>query len=132
MAKKSDKKEEKPKGLLRGVPFGSALDVVDSVGSFLIKFMAQRYEVEKRVQHFKEDAKEKVEELKEEAIKTGYAVKKAFFRAIVEAILLTTGLLALIFGTILVISDLVPMKWVLLGYGVIITAFIVFKMKTEA
>ena len=134
MAQKSDK--AKPKGggslgLLSSIPLGGALDVVDSVGEMMFKFFLRRYQVEEKIENVKEEAKKKAEELKAEAIRTGYAVKKAFFRAIVEAIFLTTGLLALIIGLMLVVSDIIPLKYVLVGYGLIVTAAIVFILKTQ-
>jgi hypothetical protein len=132
MASKAKREpEEKAPGILGSIPLGTALDAFDGVGSFLYKLFLRRYRVEERIEDAKEEAKEKVTELKEEAIKTGYAVKKAFFRAIVEAILLTTGIVALIAGTIMAVADLVPLKFVLLGYGVIMTAVIVFQLKTK-
>jgi hypothetical protein len=129
---KADKPEEKKKGLLSSVPLGSALDVVDGVGGFLFKLLLQRYQVEEKIGKLKEDAREKAEELKEEAIRTGYALKKAFFRAVVEAVLLVTGMLALIIGAIWAIQKVIPIEYVLLGYGIIVTTAIVFSLKTNA
>ncbi len=118
-------------GILGGTPLGSVLDVVDGVGAFLFKLFMDRYEVEERIEEVKSDAAKKAQEIKAEAVKTGYAVKKAFFRAIVEAIFLTTGLLALIGGAVLVVSDAVPLKYVLLGYGIAVTAVVALKLKTQ-
>jgi len=118
-------------GILGGAPLGSVLDVVDGVGAFLFKMFLDRYEVEERIKEVKSDAARKAQEIKEEAVKTGYAVKKAFFRAIVEAVFLTTGLLALIAGGVLVVSDVVPLKYVLLGYGIAITAIVAVRLKTQ-
>jgi hypothetical protein len=130
-AKSAGKAPEKSGGLLSGIPLGAAMDVVDGVGGFLFRLFMDRYRVEERIEQVKEDARTKAEELKAEAIKTGYAVKKAFFRAVVEAVLLTTGMLALIVGIIMVVSDVVPLKFVLLGYGVLVTAYIALKLKTQ-
>ena len=133
MAGKNDKKgkPQKSSGFLSGIPFGSALDVVDAVGSTVFKILLNRYQVEERIEQVKEDARQKAEELKEEAIKTGYALKKAFFRAIVEALFLVTGILALLIGGIMILSDIVPLKYILVAYGLIVTATIVFILKTQ-
>ncbi len=113
-----------------GIPLGGALEVVEGVGGLLAKYLAQRYEVEKRVEELKVETAETVDEIREEAVRTGYAVKKAFLRSVVETILLTTGLLSLIAGLILVVRDVIPLRYVLLGYGILITAFIAFQVKT--
>ncbi|MCX6695105.1 MAG: hypothetical protein NTU61_02250 [Candidatus Altiarchaeota archaeon] len=123
-------KPKKP-GLLGGIPFGSVFDFIDGAGSFLLNYLSRRYEVDRKVEELKADARQQVEKLRKDAIEAGYALKKAFFRAVVEAVFLTTGLLALIIGVIMVLSDVVPLKWVLLGYGVIVTAFIAFQLKTK-
>ena len=130
MALKNDKAKKSSGIFGGGIPFGSIMDVVDAFGSMVVKYMAHRYEVEERVEKIKEDTRHKVEELRQEAIETGYALKKALFRTIVESIFLTTGLLALIIGVILALSDIVLLKWVLLGYGIVVTAFIIFQLKT--
>jgi hypothetical protein len=129
--------DEKPPGILGGIPLGSALDVFDGIGSFLFKTFLRRYEVEEKIEQVKADAKAKAQELRQEAIKTGYEVKKAFFRAIVEAMLLATGLLALILGLIQLLQNYVKDRLgldpavVLVAYGVLILAYIAFKMKTK-
>jgi len=136
MASKGEKQRKEPTaekrgGLLGGIPFGSALDVLDGVGSFLFKFFLQRYQVETKIERFKDDATKRVEEIKGGAVRTAYAVKKAFFRAVVEAVFLTTGLLAFILGCILIVSDLVPLKYVLVVYGAVTIAVIAIILKTQ-
>jgi hypothetical protein len=125
------KKAEKESEQTSGIPLGGALEVVEGAAGILGKYLAQRYEVEKRVEEIREETSEKVEEIKEEAIRTGYEVKKAFFRTVVEAILLTTGMLSLIAGLILVVRDIIPLKYVLVGYGFVITLVVLFQLKTS-
>jgi hypothetical protein len=117
-------------GILGGVPLGSVMDVFDGISSFLFSVFKQRYRVDERIEQIKEDAQRKVEEIREEAIRTGYAIKKAFFSAIVEAIFLSTGLLALVIGTIMVVSDYVPMKYVLVGYGALVVIIILIRFRS--
>jgi hypothetical protein len=126
------RRSDKPTERFFGVPLGSALDILDGVAGLLGKYLAQRYEVEKRVEQIREETAEKVEELKDEAVRTGYAVKKAFFRTIVEAILLTTGMLSLILGLILLVREVIPLRYVLIGYGLLITTIVLLQLKTEA
>ncbi|MFH0862397.1 MAG: hypothetical protein V1875_05130 [Candidatus Altiarchaeota archaeon] len=127
MAQKADaarKKTAKAPGILGGVPFGIAMDVVDSLGGVFFKYFLDRYRLEDKIEQVKEDAKQKAGEIKAEAIKTGIALKKAVFRTIVEAIFLTTGLLALIIGVMLIVSDVIPLKYVLVVYGAVTVAVI--------
>lgn len=128
-AKAAGKKKKKKDNPLTGVPLGSAIDVAEGVGSLLMKYLAQRYEVEQKVEELKEGAEEKVEELRDEAVKTGYAVKKAFFRSIVEAIILATGILSLIYGLVKIIGRVIELEYVLLLYGVLSLAFLAIQLK---
>jgi uncharacterized membrane protein YbhN (UPF0104 family) len=132
MAAKKGKREQEGGGLLSGIPLGSALEVAEGVGAVLVKLAAQRYEVDKKVEKIRHDTEKRVEELRDEAVRTGYELKKALLRTVVEGIFLTTGLLALILGAILVVADTVPLKYVLLAYGLAITALIVFTLKTQS
>jgi len=134
MAQKADTSRKKPAkqpGLLGSIPFGLAMDVADSLGGALFKLFLQRYQVEEKIEQVKEDARQKAEEIKAEAIRTGYALKKVVFRTIVEAILLTTALLSLIIGAMLIVSDVIPLKYVLFVYGVVMLAIIAIILKTQ-
>jgi len=113
-----------------GLPLGSALDVAEGAAGLLGRYLAQRYEVERRVQQLKDETAEKVEEIRAEAVRTGYELKKALFRTIVEAILLVTGMVALIVGAIMVVGDIVDIKYVLVGYGFVVTMVVLFQLKT--
>ena len=112
------------------MPLGSALDVAEGAAGLLGRYLAQRYEVERRVQQLKDETAEKVEEIRAEAVRTGYELKKALFRTIVEAILLVTGMVALIVGAIMVVGDIVDIKYVLVGYGFVVTMVVLFQLKT--
>jgi hypothetical protein len=134
MAQKSDKsKGGKGSGILAGIPFGIAMDVVDSLGASLFKLFLQRYQVEEKIEKVKEDAKEKAKEIKAEAIKTGYALKRAFFITVIQAIILGSAILALIIGLLQVVQNYVANvlkqdpAWVLVAYGgVVILGFVLF------
>jgi len=126
----SKKKKPKKEGIQLGsVPLGSALDVFDGAGSIILKLLSSRYQVEKKVDDLKKETDKKVEEFKDDAVKTGYAVKKAFLRTVVEAIMLTTGILSLVVGLILLIKNLAPLEYVLLGYGFLVTIFVALTVK---
>jgi preprotein translocase subunit SecE len=114
-----------------GIPLGSTLDLIDGVGAVLLNYFSKRYEVEKKMGELREDAKEGMEELKKEAIKTSYAAKKALLRSVVEVMLLTTALFSLIVGAILVLSETIPLKYVLLAYGIVMTSYLFFSVKTQ-
>jgi len=124
------KKAKKPKSsLLGGVPLGSALEVLEGVGGLLAKYLSQRYEVEKRVEELKEETSEKVEEIRDEAIKTGYALKKAFLKTMVEALMLVTGMLSLILGLIILVKNIMPLEYVLMGYGFLVLIYVSITLK---
>ena len=53
------------------------------------------------------------------------------FRSIVEAVLLITGILALVAGVLILLSRIVPIEYVLIGYGLIILLIITFQLKTR-
>ncbi|MBU0761836.1 MAG: hypothetical protein KKD39_02320 [Candidatus Altiarchaeota archaeon] len=125
-------KKSKSKGdgfKLGSVPLGSALDAVDGVGSVILQLLSRRYQVEKKVDDIKKQTDKKVGEIRDEAVRTGYAVKKAFLRAVVEAIMLITGILSLVAGLILLIKRLAPIEYVLLGYGFLVTIFVALTVK---
>jgi len=130
-AKKGKKKEEA--SFLGGLPLGSAFQVAEGLGGMALKLVEQRYQVGKKVEEFKQDSAEKVEEFKEEAVRTGYEVKKAIIRTIFEAILFATGLFALIIGALhwLKRNLGIELDEMLLAYGLLVTAYIVFTMKTS-
>lgn len=130
MVSKKKKSDDMSPNFFAGVPLGQALNVAEGVGGLAMKYISQKYEIEKKIDEIKSDTTEKVEEIREEAIKSGYAVKKAFLTAIVEGLLLVTGLLSLIYGLILVIGDKFGTENVLIAYGVITLAYVVFTMKT--
>lgn len=130
---KKDKKGGKKPGFLASIPLTAAFEVLDGGLRFIYDQFMDRYEVEDKIEQAKVDAKKTAEEIKTEAIKTGYAVKKAFFRTIVESIILGSGLIALLIGVVWTISDFgVKPQWILTVYGLLAIVFIVFKMKTEA
>ncbi|MBD3388984.1 MAG: hypothetical protein GF416_07855 [Candidatus Altiarchaeales archaeon] len=127
---KTKRKRKKASSPLGGVPLGSALEVAEGVGGFLMKYFAQRYQVEEKVEEIKEETAERVDEIREEAVRTGYAVKKAFFEAIVEAVILMTGMVAIIYAVVRIVGRFVdPPELVLLMYGVAAMAFLALKMK---
>ena len=124
-------KKKKNKKTESSLPFGSFLEVAEGLGSIIGKYMIQKYEVEKKVEEFKEETSERIEELQEEIVKSGYALKRSIFRAIFDAIIFTTGLASLILGFILLLKNNIPLEYVLLGYGFIVCVYVVFLLKTS-
>lgn len=129
MPKKKSGKKEKENPLFGGIPLGSAMDVFEGLGSLAVKLFSSKAQVEKKVDEFRKETGKQVEELRDEAVRTGYEVKKAFLRAVVETILLASGILSLVLGLILLVKKMVPLEYVLLGYGFVILFFVLLTVK---
>ena len=104
-------------------------DAVDVSASLIGGYIKNRYEIEKRIDDLKEKTEAKTEEIKKEAIQSAYEIKKGFVRAVVELILLSTGLTALIVGLLILIHHYVPLEIVLIGYGLAVTIIVLLQMK---
>ena len=127
--KKQDKKTGEGSN---GLPLGSVFHVAEGLAGMALQLLAQKYQVEKKVEEFKEETQERVEELRTEAIRTGYEVKRAFLRTVVESILLGTGLISLIAGIMLMASRVIELpEYILISYGAIVTVYVIFTMKTS-
>lgn len=124
-----NKEEKESKFSWSRIPLDKTIGIVDATIKAFLGYLDHRYKVEKRIDEFKEETERKAEELKADAIHSAYAVKKAFIRAIVEVILLSTGLLALIIGGVLLLDKLIGIEYVLVGYGLGVTLIVLFKMK---
>ncbi len=124
MTKKKEGEKEKTTGdrILDGVETASAL-----VGTYL----DQRYKLDKKVGEIKEQAEEKVEEVKKEVVHSAYEIKKGFIKAVIELILLTTGLIALIIGVLSLLNKYYSFETILIGYGLVISLIILLQMKTK-
>ncbi|MFH1404171.1 MAG: hypothetical protein ABIH11_07890 [Candidatus Altiarchaeota archaeon] len=128
--KKSDKPDNS--GLSLGdIPFGGVFSIIESVGDLFQGYLMHKYQVEERIEGLREDTEKKLEEFRREAINTAYEAKKAFFRTIVEAILFSTGIIALILGVIMFAGTYVPTHFVLIAYGLIVTIFVLMMLKTS-
>lgn len=117
------KKEKKQSGF--ALPLGGAFDVMKGVGRLFSSVLS----IESKVEEIKEEATHKVEEIKAEAVRTAYAIKKAILRTVVESILLTTGILSLIAGLILLLKKIIPIEYILIGYGLLVTLFVALTVK---
>jgi len=120
------KKTKKEKSSLNKV-----LDAVDTSTSIVSNYLDQRYKFEKKVDDIKEKAESKAEELKEDAIHSAYEVKKGFTRALIELVLLSSGIIALILGGLGYARKFASTETILIGYGLIITIIVLLQMKLE-
>ena len=82
------------------------------------------------MEEFKEDAAEKVEEIRGEAVRTGYEIKKAFLRSVIEIIVLITAMFSLFAGAVLIVADFVDLKYILFTYGLVVCIALAFIIKT--
>ena len=105
-----------------GKKFGNvkkAISVFDAIVDMIGSHISKKYKIEK-----------KLSELKKEVIDLLYKTKKTILRSFVEATLLVTGILALVAGLIILINRFVPIEYVLIGYGLVITLFVLLQLKT--
>lgn len=93
---------------------------VDWVVKIFTDFLKERYKIQKKIEDIKEDISLFVLD-----------VKKFIFRSIVESVLLVTGILALVGGILILLSKIVPVEYVLIGYGMITLMIVVFQLKTR-
>jgi len=115
MAKK--KKEDKVE---------KTLDLLDSglgIASSLIN---------KRIDGIQSEAERKVGAIKEDVVESAYEAKRGLIRTLLEALFLSTGILALISGILLLFRQIgYELHEVLLAYGLIVTLYTLVRMKTS-
>ncbi|MBT3464958.1 hypothetical protein HN827_10000 [archaeon] len=75
--------------------------------------------------------KKKVEDIREETTKTLYALKREFIKALIESFLLLSALFAIVLGSIILLVKYFEIEYLLLGYGFIISIWILLKMKVK-
>lgn len=73
--------------------------------------------------------RQRIEEVKEEVARMLLQFKREVIRTLIEAILLTTGLLSLIVGVIILIERHYALEYVLIAYGLIVTIFVILGMR---
>jgi len=78
------------------------------------------------------NVKKKVGDIRQVTIQTFLNLKKEFIKTVIQATLLSTGLLALILGIILLLNNFMPLEYILLGYGLIVTLAIIINLKFKA
>ncbi|MBD3260934.1 MAG: hypothetical protein GF334_04530 [Candidatus Altiarchaeales archaeon] len=113
------------------IPLGKSFDVLDSVLTLIYSYAKRKYELEEKIEEIKEETEDRVEELREEATVAAYDAKKALLRTVIETIFLTTGILSLILGVLLIIRKYMPLEHVLVAYGLLIILVILVQMKTH-
>lgn len=115
--------KEKIKGFSKstiGRSVETVSDYVDILSQMIAEYFNQKYKVKK-----------KVEDIKKATMQTLYNLKREFMRSMVECILLTTGLLALIVGIILYLTRFVALEYILIVYGLVVTIIVLAQMKLK-
>jgi len=95
-------------------------DYVDILSQLVSEYFNQRYKIKK-----------KVSDIRLMIIKSLYLLKKEFIKMLVEALFLVTGLLALVLGVILVLAWYIPLEIILVVYGLVVTIFVLMKIKLD-
>ena len=101
-----------------GTAVETVADYADLISQFVVEYFNQRYKIKK-----------KVEDVKRATVQALYDLKKGVINSIVEALFLVTGLLALVVGIILLMSRYVPLEYILIVYGLVVTIVVLLKMK---
>jgi len=112
-------------------PVDRVVGGVETAAALMGDYLDRRYKIEKKVDELKGKTEAKVEELKAEAVHSAYEIKKGFVRAVIEIILLSTGIIAVIVGTLGILTRYFPLDVVLLAYGLIISLIVLLQMKTN-
>ena len=117
----SEKKISKFSKSTVGVAVDTVSDYVDILSQMVAEYFNQKYKITR-----------KVSDIKKATINTLYSAKRQLVRTLVESLFLLTGLLALIAGGIMAVSKVIPLEYVLLGYGLLVTTGVMFCMKLKA
>lgn len=123
MAQKKESKNkiiEKISKTTLGTSLDHVSDFVDLISQFISEYFDQKYKIQK-----------KAEDVKRATLKSLYALKKEFIKSIVEGAVLATAVLSLILGVLIVLAKVMPLEYVFILYGLVVTMFILFRMKTE-
>jgi uncharacterized membrane protein len=87
--------------------------------------------INRKLEELEFEAAKKAGEIKHEVVASAYEAKRGIMRTMVEALLLSTGILALVAGILLMLRSFgVPFYQVLLAYGFVMTMYALLKMKT--
>lgn len=103
-----------------GSKVDTVADYVDILSQMVTEYLNQRYKIE-----------QKVENIKYMTLKTLYDFKKQVISSVVEIIFLSTGVLALIIGIVMILSKVLPLELIFIFYGLIVTLGVMFTMKTH-
>jgi uncharacterized membrane protein len=114
---KPKQEEAKPKGF--GIP--NVADYIDVAAQMVADFFERRYQIKRRV-----------EDIRKSILDMLYSVKRGFIVSIIEALFLSTALLALIVGVIMLLSRIIPLEFIFIGYGLIVSLIVLWRMKVRA
>ncbi len=119
-AKKQNKIIENISKKTIGKSADTVADYIDLLSQMITEYLNRRYKIER-----------KVEDIKSATIQTLFLFKREFIKTILETLFLTTGILALIAGTVMLMSRHIPLDILLVGYGFIVTIAVLMKMKLK-
>ena len=120
MPKKQNKIIENISKKTIGKSADTVADYIDLVSQMITEYLNRRYKIER-----------KVEDIKSATIQTLFLFKREFVKTILETLFLTTGIIALIAGTVMLMSRYIPLDILLVGYGFIVTIAVLMKMKLK-
>ncbi|MFH1064393.1 MAG: hypothetical protein V1729_04900 [Candidatus Woesearchaeota archaeon] len=95
-------------------------DYVDIMSQMVVEYFNQRYKIQK-----------KVEDVKRATLNALYGLKKEFLHTLVEGFFLLTGVAAIVVGGILLLNKILPLEYIFLGYGLLVTIGVLLKTKVN-
>lgn len=75
--------------------------------------------------------KQRADHIKKVTIESLFSLKQEFIKTLVEALFLLTGLAALILGIIMLLSKVISLEFVLIGYGLIVCILVLLRMRVR-
>ena len=96
----------------------SYMDGFDSILKFGLDLINSKYKITKKIGDFKDDV-----------VKTLYTFKRHTFRSVIELMVLVSGVVSLIVGSLIFVSRFFPWDAILAVYGLLILVFTALMVK---
>lgn len=104
-----------------GQAVDTVADYIDIISQMVVEYFNQRYKIQK-----------KVEDVKRATLNALFGLKKQFLHTIVEGFFLVTGIAAIVVGVVLLLNKVLPLEYIFLGYGFLVTIGVLLKTKVSA
>jgi len=96
----------------------SYMNGFDSILKFGLDLINSRYKITKKIDEFKDDV-----------VKTLYTFKRHTFRSVIELIVLLSGVVSLVVGSLIFVNRFFPWDAILAIYGLLVLIFTALMVK---